>query len=297
MSNPQAQNPPERQAVLVVSSHVVRGSVGSRAAVFALETLGHPVWALPTVILPWHPGHGASTRAVLPSADFSAIIDDLCRAPWLDEVGGILSGYLGNAAQAADVARLVEALREKNPDAHYLCDPVIGDSNGLYVPEATASAIRDRLIPLASIITPNRFELEWLCGDQLSDNTALLKAAQDLGRDRTLITSAVAMMAQSTGNLLLTDRDALMAEHREIPDPPNGTGDLLAAVFLAHVMNGKSDEKALQDATASVFEILARTAKHGADELALEREANSLARPFALVQMRRLMHPARQPQN
>jgi pyridoxine kinase len=51
-------------AVIVISSHVVRGSVGNRAAVFALETLGHPVWAVPTVILPWHPGHGPAKRIV-----------------------------------------------------------------------------------------------------------------------------------------------------------------------------------------------------------------------------------------
>ncbi|MEX3011866.1 pyridoxal kinase PdxY [Hoeflea sp. TYP-13] len=297
MSEPQAQTTPERQAVLVISSHVVRGSVGNRAAVFALETLGHPVWALPTVILPWHPGHGPATRSVLPAEDFSAMIDDLCRAPWLGEVGAILSGYLGNAGQAEDIARLVKALRDKNPDALYVCDPVIGDINGLYVPEETASAIRDRLIPLASITTPNRFELEWIVGAKLTDNTEILKAAQGLGRERVLVTSAIAMMSGNTGNVLLTASDALMAEHREIADPPNGTGDLLAAVFLANVMNGKPDEKALQDATASVFEILARTAKHGADELTLESEAKSLVRPFALVQMRRLMHPERQPQH
>ena len=52
------------RAVIVVSSHVARGSVGNRAAVFALETLGHPVWAVPTVLLPWHPGHGRATRIV-----------------------------------------------------------------------------------------------------------------------------------------------------------------------------------------------------------------------------------------
>ena len=53
------------RAVIVVSSHVARGSVGNRAAVFALETLGHPVWAVPTVMLPWHPGHGRATRIPL----------------------------------------------------------------------------------------------------------------------------------------------------------------------------------------------------------------------------------------
>ena len=36
---------PASGAVIVISSHVIRGSVGNRAAVFALETLGYPVWA------------------------------------------------------------------------------------------------------------------------------------------------------------------------------------------------------------------------------------------------------------
>ncbi|MEP2575390.1 MAG: pyridoxal kinase, partial [Nitratireductor sp.] len=43
-------DPSAKPAVIVISSHVARGSVGNRAAVFALETLGYPVWAVPTVI-------------------------------------------------------------------------------------------------------------------------------------------------------------------------------------------------------------------------------------------------------
>lgn len=102
-------------AVIVISSHVVRGSVGNRAAVFALETLGYPVWALPTVILPWHPGHGPSTRIQIPESEFDAVIDDLIRAPWVGEVKAVLSGYLGRPGQAAAVARLVQALRQRTP--------------------------------------------------------------------------------------------------------------------------------------------------------------------------------------
>ena len=214
--------------------------------------------------------------------------------PWLPEVGAIHSGYLGSAEQAAQVARLVGALREKNPDALYLCDPVIGDEGGLYVPEDTAAAIRDTLLPLASVTTPNRFELQWLTGTTADDNTRLLEAARGLGPQRVLVTSAFAMMAGSTGNLLLTPRDAFLAEHRAMADPPNGTGDLLAALFLAHLLAGKTDEQALHTATASVFEMLARTAKRGDDELALQREATSLKRPFAQVNMRRLIRPGGQ---
>lgn len=282
---------PAPGAVIVISSHVIRGSVGNRAAVFALETLGYPVWALPTVILPWHPGHGPSTRITVGAEDFDRLIDDLIRAPWTGEVRAVLSGYLGGAHQAEGVARLVEALRAKNPDLFYACDPVMGDAGGLYVPEATAIAMRDRLLPLASLATPNRYELSWLCGAELESNAAILEAALSLGPPRMLVTSAIPMMQGSTGNLYLSGNHALLAEHRLIDNPPNGTGDLLAALFVARLLEGLKEERALQLATASVFEIIARTGKRGADELTLERDASSLATPMAMVQMRRLLHP------
>ena len=108
-----APRPATKKAVIVISSHVVRGSVGNRAAVFALEALGFPVWALQTVTLPWHPGHGPSTRMVPQAEEFDAIIDDLCSAPWLHEVGAILTGYLGDPSQAASIAKHINAVKEK----------------------------------------------------------------------------------------------------------------------------------------------------------------------------------------
>ncbi|MHC2359207.1 pyridoxal kinase PdxY [Rhizobium leguminosarum] len=279
-------------AVIVISSHVVRGSVGNRAAVFALETLGHPVWAMPTIVLPWHPGHGRSTRLTFAETDFDAAIDDLIRAPWIGEVKAVLSGYFGNAAQARSVARLIDALRQNNPELLYVCDPVMGDLGGLYVPEATAEAIRDHLIPLASLATPNRYELAWLSGAALEDNSTIMEAALALGPSRMLVTSAVPMMAGGTGNLYLSGRHALLAEHRVVENPPNGLGDLLAAVFLSRLLSGLEDEKALQLATASVFEVLARAVKRGSNELMLASDASSLSTPMAMVQMRRLVHPA-----
>ncbi|MCG5484797.1 MAG: pyridoxal kinase PdxY [Sinorhizobium meliloti] len=279
-------------AVIVISSHVVRGAVGNRAAVFALEMLGHRVWALPTVVLPWHPGHGRSTRVTMPDEDFRSIIDDLVAAPWIGEVRAVLSGYLGSPEQAAVVAGLVKALRQRNPALFYACDPILGDAGGLYVPVEIASAIRDLLLPLATLATPNRFELSWLAGASLETNAAILDAAVDLGPSRVLVTSAIPMMSGGTGNLYLSGRHALLAEHRLIDNPPNGTGDLLSAVFLARLLEGLPEERALQMATASVYEIIARSRKRDSDELTLEQDASSLATPMAMVQMRRLMHPS-----
>ena len=126
------------QAVVVVSSHVARGSVGNRAAVFALETLGHPVWAVPTVLLPWHPGHGPATRIFPDAEKFTAFMKDLERAPWLGEVAAVLSGYLGDARQAADVAALVRRVKAGNPDALYVCDPQVDGNQPLTVQYETA---------------------------------------------------------------------------------------------------------------------------------------------------------------
>jgi pyridoxine kinase len=290
MNGSEAETP---RAVIVVSSHVARGSVGNRAAVFALQTLGYPVWAVPTIILPWHTGHGPSTRIVPDADQFSAFMKDLQRTPWLGEVAAVLSGYLGNASQAADVAALVQRVKVQNPNALYVCDPVMGDLGGLYVPEATAIAMRDILLPLADIATPNRYELEWIVGSKLDDMRSIIAAALDLGPPRTLVTSAPGMMAGGIGNLLVTGNEALLAEHRQISGPPSGMGDLTAAVFLARLMAGQPDAKALQTTTAAVYEILARTAKRGGDELQLETDARSLSQPMAMVQFRHLTHPGR----
>ncbi|HET7414029.1 MAG TPA: pyridoxal kinase PdxY [Pararhizobium sp.] len=281
------------QAVIAISSQVVRGAVGNRAVVFALQTLGHPVWAVPTVTLSWHPGHGPATRIVPPAEAFAAMIDDLCRAPWLHEVGAVISGYLGEPGQAAAIAKLIDAVRTGNPDALYVCDPVIGDLGGLYVPEGTAEAIRDRLLPLASVATPNRYELAWLSGAALADNAALIDAALALGPKRVLVSSAFAMTRGNTGNLFLSGRHALLAEHRIVENAPNGLGDLLGAVFLARILAGQSDDKALQSATASVFDILARSVRRGADELTLASDADCLSAPMAMVTLRHLVHPSR----
>lgn len=275
-------------SVIVLSSHVVRGTVGNRAAVFALETLGFPVWAVPTVTLAWHPGHGSSTRIVASPDQFAALMADLERAPWLGEVGAILTGYLGDTEQARAIAGLVGAVKARNPDALYVCDPVIGDAGGLYVPERTATVIRDRLMAIADIATPNRYELEWLAGRPLGDLGEIAAAARAAGPRTMLVTSTPPLADGSIGNLLVEEGRTLLAEHRTVERPPNGLGDLTAAVYLARVLAGYAPAKALQSTTATVYDILLRTAGRGGDELQLETDARSLADPSVEVSLHHL---------
>lgn len=293
------ETPPtmSRPAVIVLSSFVARGSVGARAA-FALERLGHRVWTLPTVILPWHPGHGRAHRMALPEADFAALCADLARAPWLSEVGGIITGYLGSPGQADAAAALVAAVRAASPEALHLSDPVIGDmttggTGGLYVPEPVAIAQRDRLIAIADIATPNRFELGWLTGRPVETLTEIAAAARALGPKRVVVTSAPALMTGKIAAALVTAGETIVAENQMVEGAPNGTGDLFAALFLSRLIGGASEEAALAAASASTFEVIARSVKAGGRELELVDQQEALVRPMAMVDIRRLATPRR----
>ncbi|WP_349358471.1 pyridoxal kinase PdxY [Stappia sp.] len=284
-----ASGPARPTDILVVSSQVVRGAVGTRIAGFALERLGFRVWLLPTVLLPWHPGQGPGTRHVPDDATFAALVDDLIGSDGLSRVGAVLSGYLGSAGQAGHVARLVAAVRAANPDALYVCDPVSGDRSGLYVPEATAAALRDTLVPLADVATPNLFELTWMSGTEVTSEAEAIAAARRLGPARVLVTSAPALRRNAVSNLLVTARASIAAEHGAIPNAPHGTGDLMSALFTAHLVSGLDDEAALKRAAASVFDLVARSVKQGAADLMISGEQGTLLQPMALVSSRRVL--------
>jgi pyridoxine kinase len=281
----------QQKTVLSISSHVMRGCVGNRAAVFALETRGHAVWSVPTVMLPWHPGHGRSTRIPVETAAFSSALHDLEGAKWRGEVRAAMTGYFADEGQVHAAAALIRILKDADPDFVYLCDPVIGDAGGLYVPATIAQAIRDELLPLADIATPNRFELAWLADQQADDNSSIAAAARRIAVPCVVATSAHAMIKGAIANLLVDGDRLVLAEHQALERAPNGLGDLFSALFLSHWLARRPGDEALRLASASVFEIAARSIRAGADELLLQAEAASLKTPMATVTIRNLMSP------
>lgn len=257
-----------KPAVIVINSQVVRGSVGGRASAFVLQRLGFPVWTVPTVTYAWHPGHGPSTHFAPDTGAFAALLDDLRRAPWLGEVGAVLTGYLGGEDQVAPIVGVVEAVKAANPGALYLCDPIIGDVGGLYRPEAVAAAIRDRLLPLADIATPNRYELAWLTGTEGRDHADLTRMAGALGPGEAVITSAFAPPGR-IGNLLVTGRETILVAHEELQRLMYGTGDLFSALYLGHRLDGLAPPKALERAVDATRRVIELTEALGDDEMPL----------------------------
>ena len=161
--------------ILAISSQVARGAVGLSIIVPALQALGHEVIGLPTVVLSNHPGHAHVAGTRIEAAVLHKMLDALAANGWLQGVDGVLSGYLPTIAHVAFAGEAVARVRAGNMGlkANYLCDPVLGDDpHGLYIDEAAAKAIRDRLIPIADIATPNRFEQSFLVSGAASSNQA-----------------------------------------------------------------------------------------------------------------------------
>jgi pyridoxine kinase len=275
-------------AVVVISSHVARGAVGNRAMVFALERLGFTVWAVPTIVLPHHPGHGPAERIVPDPNRFAALLDELLEGGRGVEIAGIVSGYLASAGQAEAVVRFVTQVKEARPDGLYLCDPVIGDEGRLYVGEALAAHVRDRLLPLADAATPNAFECAWLSGAGEASAPDLALRATMLPPPVMLVTSAPAPMRGQIGNLLVEEKGNWLFEHPALATAAKGTGDLLSALLLARRLEGRDWPDATRIALASVFDVVSGTARAGADELLLPQMQEALIAPRAQIGVRSL---------
>lgn len=210
--------------VLAISSQTMFGPVGLSAAVPALQSCGHEVIALPTIVLSHHPGHGTPTVIPMSSHMLREMIASLRRVGALAGIDAILTGYFATAEQVEITAEFITTLTPQ----HILVDPVIGDHGALYVPEAVAVAIRDQLLPRATITTPNYFELTWLAGQ-----SALSPAITTLGVAETLVTS-IESADDTLTTLLATAGSEQEVHSRRREGVPHGTGDMLAGLYLAH---------------------------------------------------------------
>jgi pyridoxine kinase len=274
--------------VLSISSQVVYGHVGNSTARFVLQRMGHEVLSLPTVLLSNRPGYKALAGDRISPAQLDAMLEAADANGWLADVNAILTGYIPTAEHAALCERWIGRVEALNPHAVYLCDPIIGDEPaGIYIEEAAARAIRDHLVPLADILTPNRFELGWLSSRPIPDAAAAVTAARVLSRPVVIVTSAPAGAPDRIANILVEAGETAAAVSAHATVQARGTGDFFAANFLAHKLNGLSNRDALRAAAAATAMIMA--ASEGQSELALietqARWAGAGLRPAALVSL------------
>ncbi|OTP12195.1 phosphomethylpyrimidine kinase [Enterococcus sp. 10A9_DIV0425] len=166
------------------------------------------------------------------------------------QVRAAKTGMLADATLIETVAKKYQ-LYDFGP---LVVDPVIVTKHGnLLLEEEALESLKTKLLPLATVLTPNFYEAEKLTNRQLNTEADYVLAAQDLqamGAKNILIKGE-----HTTGSTQETIKDYVLLEsgHSFWLEAPfykteriNGTGDSLSACIAAELAKGTSVEEAIR---------------------------------------------------
>ncbi|RFA12380.1 pyridoxal kinase [Subtercola boreus] len=271
--------------ILSIQSAVAFGHVGNSAAVFPLQRIGVEVLPVYTVNFSNHTGYGAWRGPLISPDDVREVILGIEERGVLPEIDVVLSGYQGGVGIGDVIVDAVKRVKAANPSAIYACDPVMGNAkSGCFVAPEIPELLRERVVPIADIITPNQFELGYLTGTApttLESTLASVDLARAMGPNVVLVTSVERPDRDpSTIEMLVADdAGAWIVETPYLPFKANGSGDVTAALFTAHYRETNDARIALERAASSVFDLIDLTHRSGSRELLLVEGQEFYAHP------------------
>lgn len=189
---------------------------------------------------------------------------------------------LGMLANAEVIHAVADALETHRPH-HVVLDPVMVATSGAKLLEDEAlDAMRTRLIPLASILTPNIPEAELLTGMRIVDADAAAVALEGL---RALGSRAVLLKGGhlDEGATVIDRYDDGVAEaefeHARLDVEGHGTGCTLASAIAANLCLGLPMRAAVEAATDYIETALSAGYRPGRGDVAVLDHFARLRRP------------------
>jgi pyridoxine kinase len=267
--------------VLILSSYVASSRVGGGAQALALARLGIEPILVPTVLFGRHPGHGPPGGGAVDAGTFEAMIGAIEAQDLFGQLDAVITGHFSMPEQVAIAADALRRIKAAAPAARLIVDPIMGDEDkGLYVKEAVADAVADRLAACADLLAPNAWELARLSRRVVTDAASAVAAARELGRP---VMASSIRVGDEIGAVLVERGGAWLASHPAAPAAPKGTGDLLTALFAAALIGGFSGPDALALAIGGVADAVEETGGQG--ELPLAALPTTLgASPFVSLE-------------
>ncbi|XP_034430489.1 pyridoxal kinase-like [Hippoglossus hippoglossus] len=268
--------------VLSIQSHVVRGYVGNKSASFPLQVLGFEVDSINSVQFSNHTGYSHWKGQVLTAEELNELYEGI-KLNEVNHYDYILTGYSRDTSFLGTVVDIIQELKKANPSLVYVCDPVMGDQGAMYVPEDLLPVYKDKVVPLADILTPNQFEAELLTGRKIkteADALEVMELLHKMGPDIVVLTSTDLpskhgdQFLVALGSQKIVKPDGTKTTQNICMDIPKvdavfvGTGDLFAAMLLAWTHLHPKDLKAACEKTVSVMHhVIKRTIAY-ANEIA-----------------------------
>ncbi|MBX9800045.1 MAG: hydroxymethylpyrimidine/phosphomethylpyrimidine kinase [Burkholderiaceae bacterium] len=237
-----------RPVVLCLSGHDPSGGAGLQADIEALMAQG--CHAAPTVTaLTVQNSVDVSDFRVLDSAwvlaQAEAVITDL-------PIAGIKLGMLGSVEMVDTVASILQRL----PNVPVVCDPVLrAGGGGALGKDEVGYAMRERLLPLATVVTPNLPEARILA--ELPDGTADECAAKLLPFCQHLLITGGHGDEQEVHNRLYSrDGSSHTFTCDRLPGNYHGSGCTLASTLAGRLALGEAPVLAVENALAYTWRTL-----------------------------------------
>lgn len=161
---------------------------------------------------------------------------------------------LGMIATPDIMEAVCEKLKEYRAE-NIVVDPVMAATSGSSLMEnRTVRTLKEKLIPMADIITPNILEAEVLSGIKIHGKEDMIKAAEviaDYGKDAVLIKGG--HLEESADDLLYKNGKAVWFSGKRFDNPnTHGTGCTLSSAIATFLAKGCSMEESVEKAKAYV---------------------------------------------
>jgi len=187
------------------------------------------------------------TAVEVPSVAFLHAQIDACFDDF--RIGAVKLGMLANA----EVIHAVADALERHQPAHIVLDPVMVATSGARLLETAAlDALRTRLLPLASLVTPNLPEAELLLGGASIDRAGMAAACSELRKRgaRAVLLKGGHLPSptddrryrESGGDVVDVFADNMGLReilHPRLPIEAHGTGCTLASAIAANLCRGR----------------------------------------------------------
>lgn len=184
-------------------------------------------------------------------------------------------GMLATSGVATVVADFLEALTQ--PRCPIVLDPILHASSGAELLDREGVGIlQSRLLPLATVVTPNCQEAATLTGLAGDDPEAMAMALQKLGAKATVVTGGDATGAFSMDTLAYSSQGMELIEILNAPriqsEATHGTGCAFSTAIACGLARGESIPAAVTSAKGFVHRAIQRAPGlgHGHGPLGLE---------------------------
>lgn len=242
--------------VISIQSQVISGCVGNSIALPSLTRHGWKALAVPTWLLSNTPDADGCYGGEIPDAWFSGFLRSLHERGLDRQLRAVVIGYLGSTTKATVVTDWLNQTLRTISHAHVIVDPVLGDADtGFYVDPSLTGWYRDYILPMATGMTPNLFELSALSGKSLNNRDDVIFAARTFLSEKmqwVAVTSASGIDKSGKMEVICVSKKTThIIEHDAYAGAPKGTGDLFTAEITAGLLRGLTPEQAAEQASES----------------------------------------------